>query len=132
MEKGFEIFKVDLSELVTMTTVGTPAGVSINIRHKKQHNVVRLYQDLEFKPIYCTVEENAPNLKAIQIIPKALAMVPHIHAPNNYTRCLGNPQLLEDVCLLVLSKIKFLSYPTHGDWMEQFILLVDGKKSRIL
>ena len=45
MERNFDHFKVDVSELVTMTTYGTPAGVSVNIRlMKHKHNVTRFCQ----------------------------------------------------------------------------------------
>lgn len=48
MEKNFENIKVDLSELVTMTTDGIPAEVIFNIRlMEHKHNVTRFCQDTE-------------------------------------------------------------------------------------
>ena len=45
MERNFDHFKVDVSELVTMTIDGTPAGVSVNIRlMKPKHNMTRFCQ----------------------------------------------------------------------------------------
>lgn len=61
-----------------MATDGTPVGVSVTIRLMKyKHDVTRFCQDTKFKPIYCTINKKplwALNLKAIQIIAKALTM----------------------------------------------------------
>lgn len=48
MEKNFERFKVDVLELVTMTTDGIPAAVSVNIRLVKHKHNVTFCQDTEF------------------------------------------------------------------------------------
>jgi hypothetical protein len=57
-ERIFENLKVDSSELVTMTTDGIPAGVSVHIAFMKhKHYVTRFYQDTKFKPIYFTTDQ---------------------------------------------------------------------------